>query len=85
MTRHRFPGIQDADVCKQVDDRDTPYDLELLHRMYDYLGTRRLLLHRILRHVGRGTFRCATAANSRLLSARNIRTGILGGTAFWSC
>ena len=28
---------QDPDVCKQVDDRDAPYDLELLHRMYDYL------------------------------------------------
>ena len=28
---------QDLDVCKQVDNRDEPYDLELLHRMYDYL------------------------------------------------
>ena len=28
---------QDAAVCKQVDNRDTPYDLALLHRMYDYL------------------------------------------------
>ena len=28
---------QDPDVCKQVDNRDTPYDAELLHRMYDYL------------------------------------------------
>ena len=26
-------------VCKQVDDRDTPYDLELLHSMYDYLNS----------------------------------------------
>ena len=26
-----LPWYQDADVCKQVDDRDTPYDLELLH------------------------------------------------------
>ena len=34
-----LPWYQDADVCKQVDDRDTPYDLELLHRMYDYLCT----------------------------------------------
>ena len=32
-----LPWYQDADVCKQVDDRDTPYDLELLHRMYDYM------------------------------------------------
>ena len=28
---------QDLDVCKQVDNRDEPYDLELLHNMYDYL------------------------------------------------
>ena len=28
---------QDADVCKQVDDRDEPYDVNLLHGMYDYL------------------------------------------------
>lgn len=35
-----LPWYQDPDVCKQVDDRDTPYDLELLHRMYDYLCAR---------------------------------------------
>lgn len=28
---------QDLDVCKQVDNRDKPYNLELLHSMYDYL------------------------------------------------
>ena len=28
---------QDVDLCKQVDNRDTPYDIELLHSMYDYL------------------------------------------------
>ena len=32
-----LPWYQDPDVCKQVDNRDTPYDAELLHRMYDYL------------------------------------------------
>lgn len=32
-----LPWCQDLDVCRQVDDRDTPYDLALLHRMYDYL------------------------------------------------
>lgn len=35
-----LPWYQDRDICKQVDNRDTPYDLELLHRMYDYLSTR---------------------------------------------
>lgn len=35
-----LPWYQDRDVCKQVDNRDEPYDLELLHRMYDYLSTR---------------------------------------------
>ena len=32
-----LPWYQDPDVVKQVDNRDTPYDVELLHRMYDYL------------------------------------------------
>lgn len=32
-----LPWYQDPDVCRQVDNRDTPYDAELLHRMYDYL------------------------------------------------
>lgn len=34
-----LPWYQDLTVCKQVDDRDTPYDAELLHRMYDFLST----------------------------------------------
>lgn len=29
---------QDLDVCKQVDNREEPYDIELLHNMYDYLS-----------------------------------------------
>ena len=33
-----LPWYQDLVVCKQVDNRDTPYNLELLHRMYDYLS-----------------------------------------------
>ncbi len=34
-----FLWYQDLDVCKQVDNRDESYDLELLHRMYDYLSS----------------------------------------------
>ena len=34
-----LPWYQDLTVCKQVDDRDTPYDVDLLHRMYDFLST----------------------------------------------
>lgn len=30
---------QNLDVCKQVDNRDEPYDLELLRCMYDYLSS----------------------------------------------
>ena len=30
---------QDPDVCKQVDNIDHVYDLELLNRMYDFLST----------------------------------------------
>ena len=33
-----LPWYQDPDVVKQVDDRDTPYDVDPLHRMYDYLS-----------------------------------------------
>lgn len=29
---------QDLDLCRQVDNRDTAYDLELLKRMYKYLN-----------------------------------------------
>ena len=32
-----LPWYQDPDVCKQVDNRDTPYDPERLHCMYDFL------------------------------------------------
>lgn len=34
-----LPWYQDPQVCKRVDDRDTPYDLELLYAMYDYLSS----------------------------------------------
>lgn len=34
-----LPWYQDLDVCKQVDNRDKPYDLKLLHCMYDYLSS----------------------------------------------
>lgn len=32
-----LPWYQDLDVCRQVDNRDKPYDVDLLHRMYDFL------------------------------------------------
>ncbi len=31
---------QDLDLCKQVDNRDSAYDLDLLKRMYKYLNRR---------------------------------------------
>lgn len=34
-----LPWYQNLDVCKQVDNRDEPYDLELLYCMYDYLSS----------------------------------------------
>ena len=34
-----FPWYQDPDVCKQVDNIDHVYDLDTLHRMYDYLSS----------------------------------------------
>lgn len=32
-----LPWYQDPDICRQVDNRDEPYDIGLLHGMYDYL------------------------------------------------
>ena len=32
-----LPWYQDPDLCRQVDNRDKPYDIALLHSMYDYL------------------------------------------------
>lgn len=32
-----LPWYLDLDICKQVDNRDLPYDVPLLHAMYDYL------------------------------------------------
>lgn len=34
-----LPWYLDLDVCKQVDNRDAPYDIDLLHSMYDFLTT----------------------------------------------
>ena len=36
---------QDAQLCKQVDNRDSVYDLPLLKRMYHYLDTHGELLY----------------------------------------
>lgn len=33
-----LPWYQDASLCKQVDNRDTVYDLDTLKRMYHYLN-----------------------------------------------
>lgn len=33
-----LPWYQDLEVCKQVDNRDTVYDLDLLKAMYKYLN-----------------------------------------------
>ena len=35
-----LPWYQDADVCKQVDNRNSVYDLKLLKAMYRYLNAR---------------------------------------------
>ncbi len=38
--KRTFPWYQDLDVCKQVDNRDSVYDLKLLSQMYRYLSGR---------------------------------------------
>lgn len=40
-----LPWYQDADVCKQVDNRDSVYDLKLLKAMYRYLNARDSLFY----------------------------------------
>lgn len=37
-----LPWYQDPQVCKQVDDRDTPYDLELLQGRRAWSRSRRI-------------------------------------------
>ena len=32
-----LPWYQDLDLCRQVDNRDKPYNISLLHSMYDFL------------------------------------------------
>ncbi len=36
--KRTFSWYQDSDVCKQVDNRDSPYDRKLLSQMYRYLA-----------------------------------------------
>lgn len=40
-----LPWYQDADVCKQVDNRNSVYDLKLLKAMYRYLNARGSLFY----------------------------------------
>lgn len=40
-----LPWYQDAGVCKQVDNRDSVYDLKLLKAMYRYLNARGSLFY----------------------------------------
>ena len=46
-----LPWYQDADVCKQVDNRDSVYDLKLLKAMYRYLNARGSLFY--IKYCGR--------------------------------
>ena len=32
-----LPWYQDLEVCRKVDNREEPYDIDRLHRMYDFL------------------------------------------------
>ena len=46
-----MPWYQDLQLCKQVDNRDTPYDLSLLKGMYRYLDKHGELFY--IKHKGR--------------------------------
>ena len=68
-----LPWYQDPDVCKQVDNRDTPYDTALLHSMYDYLCA-----NDDCYYIGR-------TRRSPSSSARNTRTTISAAAASRKC
>ena len=78
-----LPWYQDLDVCRQVDNRSEPYDVELLHRMYDYLSAQGACYYIEYKGVLVGMFLCRIVARLRLLCARSIRTCILGDDASW--
>ena len=67
-----LPWYQDLDVCRQVDNREKPYDVELLHRMYDYL-------------TAHGDCYYIEYKGVLSLSVKNTRISILEDGAFWRC
>ena len=73
-----LPWYQDLDVCKQVDDRDTPYDAALLHRMYDYLCANGDCWYIEYRGTLVGDISLRASARSPLWCARRTRTGTSG-------
>ena len=80
-----LPWYQDPDVCKQVDNRDEPYDLALLHSMYDYLSANGECYYIQYKGVLVGDVSLRNSAEGPLSSARRIRTDISGGAVFWIC
>ena len=73
-----LPWYQDLDVCKQVDNREEPYDVELLHRMYDYLTVHGDCYYIEYKGVLVGDV-------SLSLSVKNTRISISEDGAFWRC
>ena len=76
-----LPWYQDLDVCKQVDDRDTPYDAALLHRCTTISAPTATAGTSSTGARWWGISPCAPAARSPLWCARRTRTGTSGGGA----
>ena len=80
-----LPWYQDLDVCRQVDDRDTPYDLTLLHQMYDYLSPHGECYYIEYRGVLVGDVSLRDSGEIAIVVCKEYQTGTSGGAAFWSC
>ena len=74
---------QDAQLCKQVDNRDFVYDLPLLKRMYHYLDTPGELFY--IEYRGVLTSACGRPASWPSSSARSTRINTSGGRLSKKC
>ena len=76
-----LPWYQDADVCKQVDNRNSVYDLKLLKTMYRYLNARGSLFTSSTAAACAATSVCIRTARSTSSWRRASRTSTSAGAS----
>lgn len=76
---------QDAQLCKQVDNRDFVYDLPLLKRMYHYLDTHGGLFYIEYRGVLCGDVSLRTTGELAIVICRSTRINTSGGRSSKKC